>query len=160
MILSSHSVRARWFVSFSQKVKTWFQAGEDKRQRPAPFEHCKRAARVIQSDVMIPSMRRLVGAALVLLAVGCITSLALRVWNKHDFCQGWSNHYAARSKEFRAEAAKPGLGHDEARKCLIAADTHDLVSRKYAAVASRPWRPYPSYPLVTAEEQWMIEGRH
>jgi hypothetical protein len=99
--------------------------------------------------------RLAVGVGLVVLAFG-----AMRVWNKHDFCQGWSDHYAARAKEFRSEAAKPPLGRDEAKKYLVAADIHDLISRKYAAVASRPWRPYPSYPLITAEEQWKIEVGH
>src|SRR5687767_726839 len=78
---------------------------------------------------------------------------ALRVWNKHDFCQGWSENYATRAKEFRSAAANPAVGREEARKYLIAADIHDVISRKYAAVASRPWSRYPSYPLVTAEEQ-------
>ena len=100
--------------------------------------------------------RRLaIGAAFVVLAF-----CALRVWNKHDFCRGWSDHYAARAKEFRSEAANPALGRDEVRRYLIAADTHDLISRKYAEVATRPWRRYPGYPLVTVEEQRMVEERH
>jgi hypothetical protein len=85
---------------------------------------------------------------------------AIRVWNKHDFCEGWSSHYAVRAKGLRSEAANPALGRDEARKYLIAADIHDIISRKYAAVASRPWRRYPGYPLVTAEEQRMVDGGH
>jgi hypothetical protein len=85
---------------------------------------------------------------------------AMRAWGKYDFCQGWSNHYAARAKEFRSEAANPTLGRDEAKKYLVAADIHDLISQKYAVAASRPWRPYPSYPLVTAGERSIIEGRY
>jgi hypothetical protein len=85
---------------------------------------------------------------------------AMRTWNKHDFCQGWSNHHAARARAFRHDAANLALERDEVRRYQVAADTHDLISQKYAAVASRPWRPYPSYPLVSAEEQRTIEGRH
>jgi hypothetical protein len=99
--------------------------------------------------------RLAVGLGLVVLAF-----CAMHLWSKHDFCQGWSDHYAARAREFRFEGANPALGRDDARKYLVAADIHDLISEKYAAVASRPWRRYPSYPLVTAGEQWMIEGRH
>lgn len=99
--------------------------------------------------------RLAIGVGLVVVAF-----CAMRGWSKHDFCQGWSNHYAARAKEFRSEAANPTLGPDNARKYLIAADTHDLISRKYAAAAARPWLAYPGYPLVTAEEQLMIEARH
>ena len=85
---------------------------------------------------------------------------AMHVWNKHGFCQGWSDHYAARAKEFRYQAANRAFDRDEAKKYLVAADIHDLISRKYAAVASRPWRPYPSYPLITPDEQLKIEGGH
>jgi len=84
----------------------------------------------------------------------------MSLWNKHDFCRGWSKHYAARAKEFRSEAANRALGRNEARRYLVAAAIHDMISRKYAAVASRPWRPYPGYPLVTAEEQQIAEERH
>jgi hypothetical protein len=84
----------------------------------------------------------------------------LCVWNKRDFCQGWANHYATRAKQLRAEAANPALGRDEAREYLIAADLQDAVSHKYARVASQPWRPYPGYPLVTADERQVAAGRH
>jgi hypothetical protein len=93
------------------------------------------------------------GVGLAVLAFG-----AMHVWNKHDFCQGWSEHYAARAKEFRSEAAHRAFERAEAKKYLVAAEIHDLISRKYAAVASRPWRPYPGYPLITADEQRKIEG--
>ena len=85
---------------------------------------------------------------------------AMSVWNKHDFCQGWAKQYAARAQQLRAEAAKPALGRDEAREYLIAADVYDLIARKYAAVASQPWRPYPGYPLITPAEQQMVAARH
>jgi len=97
--------------------------------------------------------RLAVGVGLVVVALG-----AMKIWNKHDFCQGWSDHYAARAKELRAEAANRASEHAEAEKYRVAADSHDLISRKYAAIASRPWRPYPGYPLITADEQWKIEG--
>lgn len=102
------------------------------------------------------SWKRLaIGVGLVVLAF-----CTLLVWNKHDFCQGWADHYAARANDFRSEGTNPALGRDEARKYLIAADVHDLISRKYAMVASRPWKAYPSYPLVTAQEERMIEGKY
>src|ERR1041385_2413857 len=96
-----------------------------------------------------------IGAGFVLLAF-----FALSVWNKHDFCQGWANHYAVRAKQLRAEAANGALGPDEARERLIAADLDDVVSRKYAAVAWRPWRRYPGYPMVTLEEQRIAAGKN
>jgi len=95
------------------------------------------------------------GVVLVLLAL-----CTLRVWNKRDFCQGWATHYAGRAKELRSVATNPALGRDEVKECLIAADIHDLISKKYAAVASRPWRRYPGYPLVTSEEQQTAAGRY
>ena len=95
------------------------------------------------------------GAGLVLLTLWIPS-----VWNKHGFCQGWANHYAARAKQLRAEAANPALGREESREYLIAADWHDLISRKYAAVASHPWRPCPGYPLITPEEQQIAAGKH
>jgi hypothetical protein len=83
----------------------------------------------------------------------------IRVWNKHAFCQGWAEHYAARANQFRSDAANRALRQDEARNYLIAADTHDLISRKYSAVASRPWHQYPKHPLITPAEQRIIEAR-
>ena len=99
--------------------------------------------------------RLAVGVGLIVLAFG-----AMRVWNKHDFCQGWSDYYAARAKAFRSEAANPAVERAEAKRYLVTADIHELISRKYAAVASRPWRPYPRHPLITPDEQWKIEGGH
>src|SRR5689334_12604752 len=111
------------------------------------------------STVMKPTKRMwtrvAIGAGFLLLAF-----FALSVWNKHDFCQGWANHYAVRAKELRAEAANQALRPDEARERLIAAELGDVVSRKYAAVAWRPWRRYPGHPLVTAEEQRIAATHH
>lgn len=94
------------------------------------------------------------------LGLALLAWCALSVWDKHDFCQGWANHYAARAGQLRAEAANPALGSEEKRAHLIAADLHDVVSHKYAAVARRPWRPFPGYPLVTPEEQRIAAGTH
>lgn len=80
-----------------------------------------------------------------------LSLFALSIWNKHNFCQGWANHYAARAMELRAQAS--GLGRAEARQYLRSAELNQLVSEKYAMVASRPWKPYPKAPLISGEEQ-------
>ena len=84
----------------------------------------------------------------------------LCVWNKHDFCRGWADHYAARAIQLRAEAANPALAPAEAAEYLVAADLHEVVSRKYKQVAWQPWRPYPGYPLVTTEEMRRATENH
>ena len=84
---------------------------------------------------------------------------AFRIWSKHDFCQGWASHYASEARRMRAEAANPALEPDAAREFLVAAHLHDVISRKYAAVARQPWRSYPGYPLVTPEEQRLAAGK-
>src|SRR5262245_42240993 len=113
----------------------------------------------LRSTAMKPTKRTwsrlVIGVGFVFLAFGLLI-----VRNKHGFCQGWANHYAARAKQLRAEAANPALGRDEAREYLIAADLQDMISQKYATVASHPWRPYPGHPLVTPEEQQFVAGRH
>ena len=78
--------------------------------------------------------------------------LVLIAWNRHDFCLGWADHYRARAANLRAASASSALGKEEVREQLIAADLADLVSRQFAALAWRPWRPIPN-PLVTPEEQ-------
>ena len=85
---------------------------------------------------------------------------ALEIWGKYDFCQGWASHYGAQAKQLRAEAESSGLTPDERREHLIAADWHDVISHKYALAARQPWRPYPTYPLVTPEEQRIVAARH
>jgi hypothetical protein len=94
-------------------------------------------------------------AGFLLLAFG-----AVGIWGKYDFCQGWAGHYAARAKQLRAEAESSGLMPDEKREHLIAADWHDIISHKYATAARQPWRPYPSYPLITPEEQRLVAAKH
>jgi hypothetical protein len=85
---------------------------------------------------------------------------ALEIWHKYDFCQGWADEYSVRAKQLRAEAESPGLTPDERRERLIAADWHDIIAQKYAAAARQPWRPYPSYPLITPEEQRIVAAKH
>jgi len=108
---------------------------------------------------MKPSKRLLVrlaiGLGCVVLAVG-----ALSVWNKHDFCRGWANHYAARAMQLRLDAAAPALDTEQRREYLMAADWHDIIAGKYGAVASQPWRPYPGYPLITPDEQRLVAARY
>jgi hypothetical protein len=100
-------------------------------------------------------MRITVAAGSLVLAV-----CALSMWQKHDFCQGWASHYAARAKQLRVEADQPGLTRDERREHLIAADWHDVISRKYAQTARQPWRAYPSAPLITPEERGIAAAKH
>jgi hypothetical protein len=58
----------------------------------------------------------------------CTSLLAVSVWNKHDFCQGWAKHYAARASELRAQAG--ALGRDEAREYLMSAELNQRVAEK------------------------------
>jgi len=101
------------------------------------------------------STRLLIGIVVAILAFRILS-----VWEKHHFCQGWSNEYAKWATQLRSEAANPALARDEAKECLIAAEFDDLISRKYAAVAWCPWRPYPSHPLLTPDEQQMAAAKH
>lgn len=77
----------------------------------------------------------------------------LQLWNKHDFCRGKADLFVAWSLRSRAEAADPTLTPAERRKSLVVADLYVICSRKFATVASRPWLPYPSAPLVTPAEE-------
>jgi hypothetical protein len=85
---------------------------------------------------------------------------ALELWQKHDFCQGWADHYASRAKQLRADAENPGLTPADIREHLIAAEWHDVISHKYSAAARLPWRWYPHYPLITPEEQRIAATKH
>jgi hypothetical protein len=93
---------------------------------------------------------------------GCLflAFCALELWGKYDFCRGWADHYAARAKQLRAEAASSSLTPDERREHLMAADWHDIISHKFATAARQPWRPYPSHPLITPEEQRMVAAKY
>ncbi|MBL9173086.1 MAG: hypothetical protein JNL10_06095 [Verrucomicrobiales bacterium] len=95
------------------------------------------------------------GGAFLFLAV-----CALAIWNKHDFCDGWADHYASLAKQLRADAENPGLTPSERREHLIAAEWHDVISHKYSAVAHQPWRPYPRHPLITPDEQRIAAIKH
>lgn len=76
----------------------------------------------------------------------------LHAWNKHDFCRGWSEHYAARAEALRAEAEVAGLSPEAAHEHRVAADMQDRIALRYATVARQPWRSYPDYPLATPAE--------
>jgi hypothetical protein len=94
------------------------------------------------------------------IAVAILGFWILGIWEKHHSCQGWSNEYAKWAMQSRSEAANPAAARGEAKEYLIAADLDDLISRKYAAVAWCPWRPYPNYPLITSEEQQTAVAKH
>lgn len=85
---------------------------------------------------------------------------ACSLWNKHHFCQGWSEHYLAEAARLRTEATTPGLDPEKVKECLIVADWDELISRKYAAVASNPLRPYLKAPLVTPEEKLAVMSKY
>lgn len=85
---------------------------------------------------------------------------ALAIWNKHDFCRGWADHYAIRAKQLRTDAENPRLAPADRREYLIAAEFHDIISNKYSVVARQPWRSYPHFPLVTPDEQRIAAARY
>jgi hypothetical protein len=85
---------------------------------------------------------------------------ALAIWNKHDFCRGWADHYASRARQLRADAGNPSLSPADRREFLIAAAWHDVISHKYSVVARQPWRSYPRLPLVTPVEQRMAAAKY
>jgi hypothetical protein len=87
-----------------------------------------------------------------------ISLIALSLWNKRDFCEGWAQHYSARARELRAQAST--FGQDDAKEYLISAEVNQLVAQKYTLVAQRPWLPYPKAPLVTANEQSRIAQKY
>ena len=78
----------------------------------------------------------------------------LGVWSKHDFCRGWADHYAGQAIQLRTDAANPELTANERKEYLVAANLQEAVSREYRTVAWQPWKPYPSYPLVSNTEKW------
>ena len=53
------------------------------------------------------------------LATGIVVAiLAFRmwgIWEKHNFCQGWSNEYAKWAEDLRSEAASPVLSRRSKR---------------------------------------------
>lgn len=85
---------------------------------------------------------------------------ALAIWNKHDFCRGWADHYASRAKQLRADSGNPGLTPADRREHLIAAEWHDVISHKYSEVSRQPWRSYPHFPLVTPVEQRIAAAKN
>ena len=87
-------------------------------------------------------------AASLIVAIG-----TLQLWSKHDFCRGWADHYYSRATQLRTDAVNPALAPAEREEYLVAANLHEMISDKYQSVAWQPWKPYPSYPLVSTEEQ-------
>lgn len=85
---------------------------------------------------------------------------AVAIWNKHDYCRGWADHYATRATQLRVDAANPSLTPADRREHLIAAEWHDTISQKYAVVARQPWRSYPHTPLITPDEQRLAAARY
>lgn len=106
--------------------------------------------------IQSPLWKRIVsiGAFLVL------TFCALAIWQRHDFCGGWADHYAALAHQLRASAEEPGLTSTERREHLIAAEWQEVISHKYAVAAKKPWRPYPSAPLLTPDEKRMVASKY
>lgn len=93
--------------------------------------------------------------------VGAFLSLALAafaIWNKHDHCGKWADHYAARASQLRAEAEN--LNATERKQHLSAADWNDIISRKFSAVARQPWKGYPRHPLITSGEQRAVAAKY
>lgn len=84
----------------------------------------------------------------------------LAIWNKHDFCRGWADHYATRARQLRADAESPSLTTADRREHLIAAEWHDIIARKYLVVARQPWRSDPHFPLITPDEQCIVAARY
>ncbi len=89
-----------------------------------------------------------------------LAACSVSIWQKHSFCQGWADHHASLANQLRASAADPGLTPAEQREQLVAAGWNEIISAKYAAVAHRPWRPYPDAPLITPDERQAVASRH
>jgi hypothetical protein len=99
--------------------------------------------------------RLVIGVGLVALVFG-----GLSLWNKHNFCRGWAEHYSNRAKELRAQALTPGLSAAERKEHLVAAELHDLIGQKYAAVAKWPFRPYPGRPLASPRDVSLAAAKY
>ena len=86
--------------------------------------------------------------------VAMLGSAALSLWNKSDFCRGWSAHYAEREATLRTEQAMAVIENrtDDAATIARSADSMSLIASKYERVASNPFLAYPSRPLVTDSE--------
>ncbi len=106
--------------------------------------------RLIQSPIFV-----------VVCAVICAVAFeGLELWNKSRFCHGWAESYRDQATQWREKSRTPDLSTAEINDCLAGADLYELIARKYALVASRPWLPYPGYPLVSAGEQFAVRSRY
>lgn len=106
------------------------------------------------------SVKRRVWVRLVIGAgVAVFACWMLLVWHKSDTCRRWSEYYAAEAKRYRSEAANPSLGQEAAAECLASVEVEDLLSRKWAEMAKKPWRAYPE-AVATEEELREIARKH
>jgi len=78
---------------------------------------------------------------------------ALATWNKIDWCSGWAGQSAAMATRIRLESQDPLRTLEDREELLVAAEWHDIISAKYARVASHPWLQYPKAPLITDAEK-------
>lgn len=89
--------------------------------------------------------------------VGCWAAyVGLTIYAKYDWCQGWSENFAARAANLRKLASVPGTAEADVRKILVNAEILDLAAEKFHAAAVVPWHPYPSAPLVSDFEEQAI----
>ena len=94
-------------------------------------------------------------------AVICtVAFVGLDLWNKSCFCHGWAEWNRDQAIQWREKSRMPDLSAGEINDCLAGADLYELISRKYALVASRPWLPDPGYPLVSAGEEFMVRSKY
>jgi hypothetical protein len=82
----------------------------------------------------------------------------LVMWNKSDFCRGWAEQYAAKAEQCEAEAKNPKLNEGDRAAYRLQAKYWTIIARKYAAVAERPWLPYPRAPLLTDADRQQAQA--
>lgn len=91
-------------------------------------------------------IKALILGSVILCGIVCVS-----LWNKADFCAGWAAHYAERAAVLRSERLRAIAEerHDDAQLIERTAIEMSVIAKKYARVASNPFLPYPSKPLVT-----------
>ncbi len=98
----------------------------------------------------------LVGVALIagLLAIWRAVSFSLAYSRKVEYCQGWAKSHLLTAAHYRKEASNPDCPARDAAEFRWLARKEELISRKYAAIAARPWLPYPTAnaPLLTRKD--------
>ena len=87
-----------------------------------------------------------------------IILFSVMAWGKYDFCSGWSKHYEKSASQLRIDASSPQLPTQDIYDCLIVAEWHDVIARKYWRAAFQPWPfgGYPKSPLISKQEQMAI----